>query len=197
MPQPYDDGMSIITTVSDDDATGVVAEIYADDVENFGYVTEHGRVMAINPEAQRAFESLIQAIQPGLGSRNYRLVTLAAAAALESQPCLLAHGTFARRQFDDAQIERLARDFHDAGLTDAEVAMMDFAVKVSTDAAGMTDADTRTLRDHGFTDREIVDITLAAAARNYYSRALNALGVVDAVPPDLPDTLRAALLHGI
>ena len=93
------------------------------------------------------------------------------------------------------QVEAIARDFHDAGLTPAEVAMMDFAVKISTDAAAMTDADAQVLRDHGFTDREIVDITLAAAVRNYYSRALHALGVEDPVPESMPAELCAALLH--
>jgi uncharacterized peroxidase-related enzyme len=188
--------MSIIRTASDDEATGVVAELYAEDRETFGYVTDHTRMMAMNPEASRAFEELVRAIQPGIGIRNYRLVTLAAAGALDSQPCRIAHGLFARKLFDDEQLERIARDFHDAGLSDAEVAMMDYAVRVSTDSAGMTDADALVLRDHGFSDREIVDITLAAAARNYYSRALSALGVVDPVPPQLPDAVADALVDG-
>ncbi|HTL41112.1 MAG TPA: peroxidase-related enzyme [Pseudolysinimonas sp.] len=186
--------MSIIRTVAEDDATGEVAALYEQDRETFGYVTEHSKAMALNPEAEQAFQALVRAIQPGIGTRNYRLVTLAAAGALRSQPCLIAHGTFARRQFDDEQVAAIARDYHDAGLTPAEVAMMDFAVKLSTDAAAMTDADAQVLRDHGFSDREIVDITLAAAVRNYYSRALHALGVEDPVPESMPAELRSALL---
>lgn len=189
--------MSIIRTVAEEDAAGDVAALYESDRSTFGYVTEHSKVMALNPEAEHAFEALVQAIRPSIGTRNYRLITLAAAGALRSQPCRVAHGTFARDQFDDAQVEAIARDFHDAGLSPAEVAMMDFAVKVSTDAAAMTDADAQNLRDHGFSDRQIVDITLAAAVRNYYSRALNALGVTDPVPPGMPDELRDALLEGI
>ncbi|HWM33247.1 MAG TPA: carboxymuconolactone decarboxylase family protein [Pseudolysinimonas sp.] len=184
----------ILSPVPVEAATGEVAEIYAGDVDLFGHVTEHTKVMALNPEAHHAFEALVHAIQPSLGSRAYRLITLAAAGALASQPCLLAHGGFARRQFDDEQLERIGRDFHDAGLTEAEVAMMDYAVKISTDAAAMTDDDVAVLRGHGFDDRQILDITLAAAARNYYSRALSALGVVDEVPASLPTGVRDALL---
>lgn len=186
--------MSIIHTIPEDEATGDVAELYDEDRETFGYVTEHGKVMAMNPDAVQAFDALIAAVQPSLGTRNYRLITLAAAGALESQPCRIAHGLFARRLFDDDQLERVARDFHDAGLTAAEVAMMDFAVKVSGNSWEMTDADTQMLRDHGFSDRQIVDITLTASLRNYYSRALSALGVVDQIPDDLPEKLREALL---
>jgi alkylhydroperoxidase family enzyme len=57
----------------------------------------------------------------------------------------------------------------------------------------MTDADSQELRDLGFSDRQIVDITLAAAARNYFSRTLQALAVpLDEVPglsPALTDAL--------
>ena len=47
----------------------------------------------------------------------------------------------------------------------------------------MTDADSQALRDQGFSDRQIVDIALAAGARNYFSRTLQALAVpVEDVP---------------
>ena len=72
--------------------------------------------------------------------------------------------------------------------------MMEYAERISTDSAAMTDADTLRLRELGFTDREIVDITLAAAARNYFSRAIQALAVQVEVPPGLSDRLRGALL---
>jgi uncharacterized peroxidase-related enzyme len=185
--------MSIIHTVSEDEATGDIAAIYAEDREHHGYVPTRTRIMAVNPEAHQAFEDLTRAIASQLGVRNYRLVTLAAADALNSVECLLAHGSMARKIMDDAQIERVARDFHDADLTEAEVAMMEFAQKVCGDAAAMTDADSQILRDHGFSDRDIVDITLAAAVRNYYSRALQALAVPLDVPPNLPESLREAL----
>jgi hypothetical protein len=72
--------------------------------------------------------------------------------------------------------------------------MMDYAVKLSTDAAAMTDADAKRLREAGFSDREIVDITTAAAARNYFSRALLAMGVDLDVPEDMSEELQSALL---
>jgi len=58
----------------------------------------------------------------------------------------------------------------------------------------MTDDDTRTLRDHGLTDRQIVDITLAAAARNLLSRTLVALAVsLEEMPGMRPETADALL----
>ena len=186
--------MSIIRTPEPSEATGEVAVLYAEDIDDLGYVPDYTRVMSTNPEAVRAFEQLVRAIVSQLGKRRYELVTLAAAQALHSEHCRLAHGRKTLALMDEDDLERVARDYHDAGLSEAEVAMMEYAEKVSRDSAAMTDADTLRLRDLGFTDREIVDITLAAAARNYYSRAIQALGAGVEVPPGVSDRLRGALL---
>ncbi len=60
--------MSIIHTVSDDDATGDVAGFYAEDREHYGYVPTRTRVMAVNPEALTAFEELTKAIAAQLSA---------------------------------------------------------------------------------------------------------------------------------
>ena len=186
--------MSYIRTVEPSEATGEVAELYAEDLEDLGYVADYTRVMSMNPEAFRAFEDLMRTIAPNLGKRRYELVTLAAAQALHSTHCRLAHGHKCLTFMDADELERIARDYHDAGLSEAEVAMMEYAEKISTEAHTITESDTVRLRDLGITDREIVDITLAAAARNYFSRAIQALGAAVDVPADVSDRLRGALL---
>lgn len=189
--------MTVLRTPDESEVGGVPAELYAQDRESLGYVATHTRALALNPEAVRAFESLIRAVAPGLGMRRYELVTLAAAGALGSTACRAHHGLRSLRYIDADELERVARDFRNAGLPAAEVAMMEFAEKLSGDSASMTEADAEELRRHGFTDREIVDITLAAGARNFYSRSLHALGVEPDIPPQLDPDLRDALLAGM
>lgn len=186
--------MSILQVPSDAEATGLTAEIYEDDVRSMGHVPNHTKAVSLNPEAYVVWESLTKAISSSLGLRRYELVTLAAAQAIGSDHCRLAHGKKTLNVLGEDQLLAVARDFHDAGLSPAEVAMMDFAVKVSTDAAAMTDDDSLALRELGFTDREIVDITLAVGARNYFSRVLLALAVDLDVPEGLSPGLREALL---
>lgn len=186
--------MSVIHTPGPDEATGDVAAIYAEDIADLGYVPDYTRVMAMNPEAYRAWEQLGRTIKRSLGARRFELVTLAAAQGTHSQHCRLAHGRKTLGLMEEGELEGVARDYRSAGLTDAEVAMMEFAERISTDSTGITDADVLRLRDLGFTDREIVDITLAAAARNYFSRAIQALGAAVEVPPGISDRLRDALL---
>lgn len=189
--------MTILHTADEESVTGAAAALYAEDLAAIGYVPSHTRVMALNPEAVRAFEALIKAVAPGLGMRRYELVTLAAAGAIGSVSCVLAHGQKSLKYIDADEVQRVARDFRNAGLSAAEVAMMEYAAKLSRDSASMTERDAEVLREHGFSDREIVDIALAAAARNFYSRALHALGVDPDVPPKLEPALHEALLAGM
>jgi uncharacterized peroxidase-related enzyme len=186
--------MGLLRTTTDDEATELTARLYESERKDLGYVPDYTRVMAVNPEALDAFQALVRAIVHGLGKRRFELVTLAAARAIGSQHCLLAHGRKSIGLFPDEQLVRIARDYHSAGLPEAEVVMMEFAEKISGDAAAMTEADARKLREHGFSDRDIVDITLAASVRNYYSRSLLALGAEVQVPPGLSPELQDALL---
>ncbi|WP_395242627.1 carboxymuconolactone decarboxylase family protein [Agromyces sp. MMS24-K17] len=189
----------IIHPVPEAEATGDVARVYQEDIDEVGYVPSHTKAMALNPQAWDAFHALTRAAAKPLGLRRFELVTLAAARATGSPHCRLAHGAKSLRAglFEADQLERIARDPDDAGLTDAEVAMMAYAERVASDPRGMTDADTQRLRDAGFSDAEIVDVTVAAAARVYLGVALQALAVEPDVPPILSPAVREALVEGL
>ena len=112
---------------------------------------------------------------------------------------MLSHGAVLRKNeiFSDEQIAAIARDFRNAGLPPEEVAMMAYAEKLTRDATQVTQADVDELRGHGFSDEQVLDITLAAAARNFYSKLLDALGAEpDAEFLDMPPELREALSLG-
>jgi len=78
--------------------------------------------------------------------------------------------------FTTEQVEAIVHDFHGAGLPANEVAMLEFAVKLTDHAYKITPRDVDGLRAHGFTDEEIVDIAAAAAVRNFISKLVDALG---------------------
>jgi uncharacterized peroxidase-related enzyme len=188
--------MTILHTVPTADASGAVASIYAADTLALGYVPSHTQVLSLNPEAYLAFEHLLRTIAGSMDQRRYELITLAAAQGVRSPHCRLAHGFKSLRYIDEEQLVRIARNYRDAGLSEAEVAVMDFAERLSSAAsAGMNDDDAGRLRELGLSDREIVDITLVAAARNYFSRALQALAPELDIPPGLSAELQEALLE--
>ena len=189
----------IIQTPAPEQVTGHAADMFAGDIDDVGFVLSHTRALAVNPEAHQAFEALVHAIVPSIGLRVYELATLGAAGAIGSSHCLLAHGrkTLRAELMDEQQLERVARDYTAAGLSEADVAVMAYAEKLSRDPSSMTDADSERLRAVGFSDQQIVDITLAAAALNFLSRALLALAVpTDDLPglgPELVDALLSPL----
>ena len=78
--------------------------------------------------------------------------------------------------FDRAQVEEIARDFRSAdGLDARDKEIMVFAEKVALDANRVAPEDVDHLRAHGLSDQEIFDVTLAAAARVFYSKVLQAM----------------------
>jgi uncharacterized peroxidase-related enzyme len=103
-----------------------------------------------------------------------------------------------RRNFFSAeQLEAIARDFRTAGLPDEEVAMMAFAEKVTLNAHAITKDDIDGLRTRGFSDEEILDIALAAAARTFYGKVLDAIGAEpDEAYLTMEERLRRALTVG-
>lgn len=188
--------MSIINPPADRADSPFMEALFATEVADQGFVSGHTAALSLNAEAYEAWEALSGAVHRSLGTRRYELVTLAAARAVGSAHCRLAHGRKSLAVFGREQLLRIARDYRSAGLDEAEVAMMEFAERMSVSAATMTDADSRRLREAGLSDREIVDVALASAARNFYSRAVQSLAIgVD--PVDLDDELREALLDGL
>lgn len=89
------------------------------------------------------------------------------------------------------------RDYRQAGLSAAEVAMLAYVEKITLNAYKVTRGDIEDLRGHGFSDQEILDIALATAARNFFSKTLDAVGAApDAEYLSLEDQLRQTLTVG-
>ena len=191
--------MAFIREISLDEATPEVRALYDRDRETLGYVANYTKVFAHRPEVYAAWAKLIGAIRSGMDKRRYELITLAAAGRLQSSYCMLAHGTVLLRSnlVTPDGLEAIARDYRQAGLSPAEVAMMAFAEKVTLNAHAISVEDVETLRRYGFSDTEIFDIAVTAAARCFFSKTLDAMG---AVPDDtfrgLDERLRDALTVG-
>ena len=74
-------------------------------------------------------------------------------------------------------VRALEADYTKAPITDQERAMVDYVVKLTKDATKVSPADHERLREHGFDDKAILQITLIASWFNYINRVADALGV--------------------
>ena len=154
------------------------------------------RAFAARPEAFAAWQQLNGAIKSRMDLRRYELATLAAARRLRSSYCCLAHGKVLIEDFG-APVREIALDHHAAGLDQVDVAVMDLADRVADDATSIAESDLQRLRDLGLTDAEIMDVVLAAAVRCFFSKTLDALGVLpDAFYGELEPELREVLVVG-
>jgi len=190
--------MPFIEPVSDENASAAAAEDFAADRERLGYVPTYSRLLAHHPAAVRAWQQLNGSIKAEMDLRRYELVTLAAARRLRSSYCSLAHGSVLLQQYlDPDALRRVALDHRDAGLDEVDVAVMDLAEKVVDDATSITEKDVQRLRDLGLTDKNVLDVVLAASARCFFSKTLDALGAEpDAEYLSLDPALRDALVVG-
>ncbi|MBX7172080.1 MAG: hypothetical protein K1X72_14040 [Pyrinomonadaceae bacterium] len=74
-------------------------------------------------------------------------------------------------------IEKLKADYKTAPITEAELVMCDFVVQLTKDATKITPKYHEKLREVGFDDTGILQITLIASWFNYINRVADALGV--------------------
>ena len=99
--------------------------------------------------------------------------------------------------FDAEETAAIARDFRSADLKPVELDVMALAEKVTLNANRVTQEDIDGLRAHGLEDEEILDVVLAAALRNFFSKILDALGAEpDPIYHELEPELIASLAVG-
>lgn len=190
--------MAFIKTIPEDQADGLVLNQYKTAQESSGYVPNYVQAFSIRPEVYGAWSQLIGAIRSKMRLRRYELVTFAAAMELRCTYCMLAHGSVLRKNFfTPDQITAIVKDFHQAGLTAEEVALMDLAQKIIRQAHAVSEADVEEIRGFGLSDEEILDVVLAVTARSFFSKTLDALAAVpDEVYRDLEPELLQVLVGG-
>jgi len=188
--------MSYLREIAPESARGDVQRMYQRQASRLGYVPNYARIFCHRPDLMELWSDLLTGIRRDIAAERFELVTLAAALALRNSYCSLAHGqALARLQSADAV--RSALQGSDSTLSAADAALVRFARKVATDAAAVTAHDVAELRTHGLSDPEIFDVVAVVAARAFFTRVLDGLGVLpDAAYHDLDPGLRDLLTVG-
>ena len=78
---------------------------------------------------------------------------------------------------DSDLIETLQNDYTTAPITEQERVMIEYVVQITKDATRISPAHHERLREVGFDDKAILQITLIASWFNYINRVADALGV--------------------
>ena len=189
--------MAFIQPDRDVETDGHVQAVYDRQTEAFGYLPNYAVLFSHRPEVIELWAELQRGLRRHVTPRLFELVTFAAAVALNSSYCALAHGCRLRDFLSDAQIERLVGGKY-AGVVEAdEAAAMHYAAAVAADASGVTEAHVAPLRAVGFSDSEIFDVAGIAAGRAFFSKLVEGLGALpDRAYLDLPESFRRTLEVG-
>ena len=185
-----------IDTIPEDAATGELADYYRHQRESWGFLPNYARLFSSRPDVAEAWNRLNLAIRGGMDRRMFEIATIAAARALHSTYCTVAHSKFLRDVCgDEVTLERIADDPSGAGLSPKDRAVFQFATRVATNAATTEQADIDALRSHGLTDADVANIVFAVAARSFFTRVLDGLGAQ--LDVETADAFAPALLESM
>ncbi len=145
--------------------------------EKAGFVPNVFLALAHRPDELRAFFAYHDALMHkdgGLSDAEKEMIVVATSNDNGCLYCVVAHGAVLRIRARNALIaDQVAVNYRKADITPRQVAMLDFALKVSNDSRSIGDADFDTLRGHGFSDEDVWDIAAITALFGLSNRMAN------------------------
>lgn len=145
--------------------------------EKSGFVPNVFLVLAYRPDEFRAFFAYHDALMEKKGNltkAEREMIVVATSNANQCQYCVVAHGAILRVRAKNPLIaDQVAVNYRKADITPRQKAMLEFAMKVSTQSFAVADADFAALRDHGFDMDDIWDIAGIAAFFGLSNRMAN------------------------
>src|SRR5947209_15633960 len=121
--------------------------------EKSGFVPNVFLALARRPDEFRAFFAYHDALMEkpgGISKAEREMIVVATSGANQCLYCVVAHGAILRIRAKNARLsEQVATDYRKSGLSPRQVAMLDFAMKVSQRSHEIDDADFKALHAHG------------------------------------------------
>ena len=147
--------------------------------EKLGMVPNVLRAYAFNEKKLRAFTDMYNDLMlgdSGLSKLEREMIAVAVSSVNHCYYCLTAHGAAVRQLSGNPELgEQMVMNYRAADLTPKQRAMLDFAVLLTERPDVIEESDRETLREVGFSDRDIWDIASTAAFFNMSNRVAAAV----------------------
>lgn len=173
--------MPYIRVIDPEDAEGELREEYERLLGSRGKLAAIHTIHSLSPKALRAHMDLYLTLMFGRSKLKREVREAIAVVVSRANGCdycdehhvqaLLAYWK------DEARLDALRRDPHEAGLDARTLAILEHAVALTRDPAAASRADVERLRALGISDEEILDLTLITAYFNFVNRIAQGLGV--------------------
>lgn len=146
--------------------------------DKLGMVPNVLKAYAFNNEKLEAFAAFYNDLMlagSNLSKLDRELIAVAVSSINSCFYCLTAHGAAVRQLSGNPALgEQMVMNHRAADLEPRQRAMIDFAVLMTEAPARIVEADRQRLRDAGFSDRDIWDISAVAAFFNMTNRMASA-----------------------
>ncbi len=149
--------------------------------EKLGLIPNVLAAYSFEPDRLRGFSQMYNALMLApseLSKAEREMIAVVVSSLNHCHYCLVAHGAALRQLTGDAKLaDTIAANYRHAELTSRQMAMLDFAVKVTKASAEIGEADRQALRDEGFSNRGIWDVAEVAAFFNMSNRVSSAIAM--------------------
>ena len=146
--------------------------------QKLGFIPNVLAAFAKFPKQFEGFTKLYNALmlgESGLTKLEREMIAVTVSSENHCFYCLVAHGSAVRELSNDPQLgERIAANFRSAELPKKQEELLNFTKKLTKDPSEIGENDREKLRDVGYTDRDIWDISAIVGLFNMTNRLASA-----------------------
>ena len=146
--------------------------------QKLGFIPNVLAAFAKFPKQFEGFTKLYNALmlgESGLTKLEREMIAVTVSSENHCFYCLVAHGSAVRELSNDPQLgERIAANFKSAELPKKQEELLNFTKKLTKDPSEISENDRKRLRDVGYSDRDIWDISAIVGLFNMTNRLASA-----------------------
>ena len=165
---------------SEDELPPEVLELWQPSLEKLGFVPNVLRFYALRPSRLLAWNAHYDEAMKGdstLTKAEREMIAVVVSVANSCAYCVAAHSAALRKLTKDPPLaDQIATDYAQAGISDRMKRALDYSLKLTRSPDAMAEGDVQRLRDAGWTDEDVMDITEVTALFNFSNRMASALG---------------------
>jgi uncharacterized peroxidase-related enzyme len=173
--------MAWIDTINERDANGSLKDQYAKLKDSRSGVDNILKIHSLNPESLDAHVQLYKTIMYGkspIRRVNREMIAVLVSSINQCHYWITHHGEgLLKLTKDESLVHQIISDYKIANISPAQMAMLDYASKLTERPTDMILKDVERLRDVGYTDRGILDINQIVSYFAYVNRVADGLGV--------------------
>lgn len=177
-----------IKEIDNSEAKGDLKKIYDQILEERGKIANILKVHSLNAQALKNhlslyLDAMFQATS--LDREQCELIAVIVSNENDCEYCIAHHSKALNYYWKEKErIEALREEYKAVNLSQEELRMVEYAIKLTDDPKSIEKSDIKGLRQVGLTDRQIHDLTLVVSYFNFVNRIALGLGV-EATPKEV------------